>query len=59
MNTTINKVHCSKCEKSINILTESVYLDINGNEICQDCWNEYLNSQLSTQIAFKIKTMKK
>ena len=59
MNTTINKVHCSKCEKSINILTESAYIDINGNEICQDCWNESFKSQLSNQNTFKIKQNKK
>lgn len=59
MNTTIKKVHCSKCKRDINILTESAYLDINGNEICQDCWNEYFNSQLSNQFTFKIKTNKK
>lgn len=56
MNTTINKVHCSKCEKQIFILTESVYLDINGNEICQECWYEYIKSQLTNQpTSFKIK----
>ena len=59
MNTTINKVQCSKCDNKINTLTESAYLDINGNEICQDCWNEYFKTQLSNQFTFKIKTNKK
>lgn len=59
MNTTTNKVHCSKCERDINILTESAYLDINGNEICQDCWNDFFKSQLSNQNTFKIKPNKK